>query len=120
MGYLYTAVLPDPAVEKPLDCQETLHDAVRKHVPEEELKYCEANWQGEDPELEIILDGIQWCPRKLQEVQTFLDEVNKAILPIKNECEVRYDGNWYITESPMTVATISWTDDGFKIVGTKL
>lgn len=99
---------------------QSLHDAVRKHVPESELEYCESNWTGEDPEMEILLDGIQWCPRKLQEVQAFLDEVNKAILPIKDECEFKYDGEWFITESPMAIATFKWTDDGFKVVGTKL
>lgn len=97
-----------------------LHNMVRKHIPQDQLEYCERNWEGDEPEHEILLDSIQWCPRKLKEVQDFLDEVNSIILPIKDECELTFEGDWFIAEIPFAVATGKWADDGLLIIGTML
>lgn len=97
-----------------------LHDAVQNHVPEDQLEYCERNWIGDDSEPEILLDSIQWCPRTLREVQSFLDEINEIILPIKQECKCKFDGKWFITKDPMAEATCEWTNEGFKVIGTEL
>lgn len=106
--------------EKYPDKITALHNVVRKHIPQDQLEFCEQNWEGNEPELEILLDSIQWFPRKLREVQDFLDDVNSIILPFKNECELTFEGDWFITEIPFAVATGKWTDDGFHIIGTVL
>lgn len=66
-----------------------------------------------------MVDGIVWGTECLREVQDFLDEVNKIILPIKNECNCGAEGTWYITDDAFAVAYIDWFEDGFKVVGTE-
>ena len=116
------------SVDLIVDCDEEkhsgvfplLHDAVRKHVPEDQLEYCERNWEGEFAEPELLLDSVQWCPRTLREVQAFLDDINEIVLPIEEECEITFEGEWFITEDPFAVATCVWTSEGSKIFGTEL
>ena len=104
--------------EKHQDILEALHDVVRKRIPKDEIENCEGNW--EDGENQILCPSISWTPRKLREVQDFLDELNTILKPIMNECEGSAEGNWYIKEYPFAVATWKWTDEGFKVVGTAL
>lgn len=102
------------------DVIEGLHDAVRRNIPDEELEYCEQNWMGEDSEPGILLDGIQWCPRDLKDIQTFLDEINRIIKPIKSKCLCYGEGAWYMTKSPFAVAELQQIDGELVIVGTEL
>lgn len=106
--------------EKFGDIITALHEAVRRHVPAEELQYCECNWEGEEAEHEIILDGLNWCPKNLGEVQAFLDEVNLIIEPIKDECEYKFNATWYMTKAPFAIAELKRIGGEFKIVGTVL
>lgn len=92
-----------------------LQDAVRRHIPKDQLEYCEGTW--EDGEYQILVHSIGWEPLKLRVVQDFLDEINAIIEPIKNECSCDCEGDWYITRLPFAVATWVWTDDGFKVIG---
>ena len=85
----------------------------------EDYTYCgEETWE-EDPG--VLLDGIQWQPRKLQEIQAFLDQVNDIIKPIGSECDLtnesNYENHWYLTTQPFGYATMINSGDGFKIVG---
>ncbi len=97
---------------------EALHNTVRKRVPEDQVEYCEDAW--EEGENQILCPSISWTPRRLREVQDFLDELNTILKPVMNECEGSAEGNCYIKEYPFAVATWVWTDDGFKVVGTAL
>ena len=100
------------------DILEALHDAVRKHIPRDQIEYCEGTW--EDGEVGILCSSIFWTPRKLRVIQDFLDEINRILQPIVSECTGYADGNWYITEEPYAIATWDWTTEGFKITGTAL
>lgn len=152
--------------EKHPDVIKRLHEAVRKHIPADQLEYCEREWYepyenyeitdeallddigftaadveeilknayidyvGENPDsileeefqddYEILCNSIQWCPRTLRVVQNFLDEVNHILEPIMHEVEGGYAGKWYISDPPAAVAMWTWTEDGFKIVGTEI
>lgn len=104
--------------EKHSDILESLRAAVRKHIPPEELSYCEDGWDdGEDG---ILVNSISWTPRKLRVVQDFLDEINTILKPIKSECDGYGLGNWYIKHPPFAIATWDWTNEGFKITGTEV
>lgn len=92
-----------------------LQDIVRKRVPKEELQYCEGAWK--DEEYHILCNGIVWDCACLREVQSFLDEVNSILLPIKDEVNAWCDGTWDNSDR-FAVATWKWTDGGFKVVGT--
>ena len=67
-----------------------------------------------------VVNSIDWNPQKLRYVQNFLDEVNEAIWPIKDECDCYCIGDWHITDGPKATATWDWTDNGFKVMGTEL
>lgn len=101
------------------DIIDALHDAVREHAPKDQLQYCEETWEDEPG---ILLDGVQWHPRKLRDIQDFLDKVNALIKPIISECDVtnesNYESCWYLTKQPFGFATMIKSDKGFKIVGT--
>ncbi len=151
--------------EKHPDVIKRLHEAVRKHIPADQLEYCEREWDesydnyeitdealhednkfttadveeilksastdymGENPDpileegfqndYDILCNYIQWCPRTLRVVQDFLDEVNHILEPLMHEVEGGYTGKWYINDPPTAVATWTWTEDGFKVVGTE-
>ncbi len=108
--------------EKQFDIVEMLHETVRKYLPKDEIQYCEDVWDPEYMEdMGIILNGNQWCPRKLREIQDFLDKINHIVEPIKSECNVRIiEGTWYILEEPFAIASLVQTDEGIKILGTDL
>lgn len=95
-----------------------LHNCVRKHIPSDQLKYCEQRW-NEDEE-EILVDDIQWRGTSLLKVQIFLDELNSIVAPIKDEFKAYPEGKWYQTKAPFAVATWMWDKDGFKLIGTEL
>lgn len=95
-----------------------LRTSVRKHIPAEWIAQCEKQWVTEGPE--FLVNSVDWNPRKLRDVQDFLDEVNKLILPIKDECDCYCIGNWYIVNGPKATATWDWTENGFKVVGTEI
>lgn len=97
------------------DILEQLHETVKKHIPKSEVGYCEETW--EDGEPGILASGIQWITQNLCEIQTFLDEINRIIMPIKDECDCGADGIWEIKDQ-FAVATWNWFEDGFKVVGT--
>lgn len=94
-----------------------LREAVKRHIPEDQLEYCEGSW--EDGENQILVSSICWYPRKLRVVQDFLDEINTILMPIKGECDCSCYGTWNIPKSPFAVATWDWFEDGFKVVGTE-
>ena len=100
------------------DILEALHDVVRKYLPPEELQYCEDCWEDED--FNYLVSGPNWDPRKLREIQNFLDEVNEILKPILPECSGSGEGEWYIPEPPFAYATWEWTNNGFRIIGTGL
>lgn len=98
---------------------EALHNCVRKHIPEDQLRYCEDSWN--DGEVGHLCESIDWYPRKLRVVQDFLDELNQIIKPIMGECTGGVIGSeWYINDPPFAIAAWDWTDEGFKITGTEL
>ena len=103
--------------EQHADVLEALHNAVRKYLPENQVGYCEGSW--EDGDVEILCSSIAWYPRRLREVQDFLDELNRILHPIMAECKGYCMGSWYIPEAPFAVAIWDWFEDGFKIVGTE-
>ena len=101
--------------EKHNDVLKKLRDIVRERIPKTEIGYCESAW--EDGENHILCNGIQWNCRSLAEVQQFLDELNRVLLPIKSEIDAGCDGTWEVKDE-FAVATWIWTDEGFKVVGT--
>lgn len=97
-----------------------LQQAVRKHIPADQLQYCEDFW--EDGSLDVLINSIQWYPRTLRVVQNFLDEVNRILKPIKSECKGSGgDQGWYNPFYPFAEANWDWDDEvGFVIRGTCL
>ena len=95
-----------------------LKDTVRKYVPEDQIGYCEQEW--DDCGYDVLINSISWYPRKLRVVQDFLDEINRIIMPIKNECECMTMGNWYIVDGPKAMATWEWFEEGFRVIGSEL
>jgi hypothetical protein len=98
---------------------ESLHNTVRKHVPVDQLQYCEKAWKGGD--VQILLNSITWTPRTLRPVQDFLDEINIVLAPIIKECD-GWGGDFCLcqTKPPFAVADFVWSDIGFSIRGVKL
>lgn len=101
--------------EKYPDILEALHNTVREYIPEDQIEYCEGIW--EDGDVGILCNSITWEPRKLRDVQDFLDKLNEILKPIMNECECNGEGSWYIKEPPFAVATWDWSEEGFKVKG---
>ncbi|MCF0187725.1 MAG: hypothetical protein HUJ98_14705, partial [Bacteroidaceae bacterium] len=95
-----------------------LQTLVKKHVPAEWIERCEFEWSAEGPE--FLVNSIDWNPRRLRDVQDFLDEVNQIVLPIKEECDCYCMGDWHIVNGPKATATWDWFEDGFKVVATEL
>lgn len=104
--------------EKHSDILEDLHKAVRKHLPPTEQDECVNCWEDGYPY--ILIASVVWLPRKLRIIQDFLDEVNRILTPILQECKGESMGKWYMKNPPFAIAKCVWTDDGFKIVGTEL
>lgn len=100
--------------EKHYDVLTKLRDLVRKRIPKAELLYCEESWEEEDSCM--LCNGIQWNCESLKEVQTFLDELNKELLPIKDEVDAGGEGTWEVRKD-FAVATWDWTEHGFKVIG---
>ena len=95
------------------EIREKLHQAVRKHLPESEITYCEDLW--EDSPWDLI-DCMQWCTKNLKDIQMFLDEINAIIWPIKDKLTCEAEGYWEIKED-FALASWKWTDKGFVIEG---
>ena len=97
-----------------------LQQAVRKHIPEDQVKYCENAW--EDGDVGILVNFITWGPKTLRVVQDFLDEVNEILKPIKEECSGSSGAcGWYQPRVPFVEANWDWDDEkGFVIGGTCL
>lgn len=100
------------------DIARALQETVRKHVPEDQIEYCEQEWG--DCDYDVLINSISWYSRKLRVVQDFLDEINRIIMPIKDECDCWAKGNWHVIDGPKATATWGWFEDGFKVVGTEL
>ena len=47
---------------------------------------------------------------------SFLDKLNKVLLPIKDEVNAGGEGTWEV-KNEFAVATWEWTDQGFKVKG---
>ena len=94
-----------------------LRNCVRRHVPADQLVYCEQSWA--EGEQEILVEDIQWNDKSLKKIQAFLDELNSIVAPIQQEFKAYPVGTWYQTTTPFAVAIWDWTDEGFKIVGTE-
>lgn len=94
-----------------------LQQAVRKHIPEDQVQYCENAW--EDGDVGILINSITWCPRTLRVVKDFLDEVNKILKPIQSECGGSSgDCGWYQRQVPFAEANWDWSaEKGFTIGG---
>jgi len=97
---------------------EAVQDTVKRYIPESELQYCQNAWEDEGPE--FLIRSISWFPRKLRELQNFLDELNVIIAPIKHECECYCIGDWWIPHFPFAMAKWDWFEDGFYVRGTEL
>lgn len=91
-----------------------LRDIVRRMIPETEIPYCEESWDEE--ESCMLCNGIQWNCMSLKEVQVFLDELNKELLPIKDEISAGGEGTWEV-RGKFAVATWDWTEQGFRVIG---
>lgn len=102
--------------EKHHDILMKLQDIVRSSIPEDEVKYCEEVWA--DGEFDLLCSGIQWYCSRMREVQDFLDKVNEVLLPIKDEVSAETKGPWEAKDH-FAAATWVWTDEGFKVIGTR-
>lgn len=100
--------------EKHHDALTKLRNLVRRMIPKSELPYCEESWDEEDSCM--LCNGIQWNCISLKEVQAFLDELNKVLLPIKDELSAGGEGTWEV-RGKFAVATWDWTAEGFKVIG---
>ena len=100
------------------DILEALHSVARKYLSPEDLPYSEECWEDED--YNVLVSGPNWDPRKLRDIQSFLDEVNEILKPILPECSGSGEGEWYIPVPPFAYATWEWTDKGFRVIGTQL
>ena len=97
-----------------------LQQTVRKHIPEDQIEYCESAW--EDGDVGILVNSITWNPKALRVVQDFLDEINTVLQPIKAECSgFGGDCGWFQTNAPFAAANWDWIDgEGFMVRGTCL
>lgn len=100
------------------DILEALHGIVRKYLSPEDLPYSENCWEDED--YNTLVNGANWDPRKLRDIQNFLDEANAILKPILPECSGSGEGGWYISKPPFAYGTWEWTTNGFRIIGTEL
>ena len=100
------------------DVLEGLHASVRRHIPADQLEYCEDSW-GEGDE-GLLLSSIAWYPERLRTVQNFLDEINEILKPVMKECRGTFMGNWHMLAYPFAIASCRWTEKGFQISGTEL
>lgn len=99
------------------DILKTLRTLVRDRISEENLQFMEDIWEeGEDDSM--LLGNVAWNDLNFQEVRSFLDEVHRIIKPIMNECDGGASGEWFLNDDPFAVATLEWTKDGFRIIGT--
>lgn len=101
--------------EKHPDVLSRLKTIIRRMLPETEVPYCEELW--EEGNSCALCCGIQWNCKSLKDVQAFLDEINKELLPIRDEVDAGGSGTWEIRKE-FAVATWTWTEAGFKILGT--
>ena len=106
--------------EKYPDILNALRQSVRKHIPADQVQYCEDAWEDGSPE--TLINSIVWYPVTLRVVKNFLDEVNNILKPVLHECEGSAgDCRWYQTKAPFAVAEWIWSEkDGFVIKGTCL
>ena len=100
--------------EKYPEIIEQLHNIVRNNIPKSEVSYCESTWEFGD--INVLCSGIQWNCSSLSEIQSFLDKLNKVLLPIKDEVNAGGEGTWEV-KNEFAVATWEWTDQGFKVKG---
>lgn len=100
--------------EEHQDTLKKLRSIMRCSIPKNEIKYCENAWNdGED---QILCNCIQWNTLSLKEIQSFLDQLNEILLPIKDELDAGGSGYWMVRKE-FAVATWDWFEDGFKIIG---
>lgn len=65
------------------DVLEYIRNIVRKHIPDDEIEYCEDSW--DEGNTQNILAGIQWLPNSILEVNDFIEELNLFNQSIGNE-----------------------------------
>lgn len=94
-----------------------LRNAVKKHIPTEEYQYCHDFW--EKGYAYVLVNSISWQPKSLKDVQTFLNEVNSIIAPIKDQCDCSAQGTWYFERDAFAVARWDWTEKGFMVIGSE-
>lgn len=105
--------------EKHADVLHALRETIRKHIPGDQIQYCENAWNDGDEQ--ILLNSIDWTPRTLQPIQAFLEEANAILSPIISECDGwSGDIGWYQVHAPFAVANIVWTNNGFAIEGAEV
>ena len=100
------------------DILEELREVIREYTPEDEMVILEDFW-WEDADPGLIMSGADWDDDAgFGDIRGFLDMINRIIAPIIDECKGEGGGNWFLDDDPFGVATLAWTKDGFKIIGT--
>lgn len=113
---LHLAIIMDN--EKYPEIFSALNDVTRMYFSDQDL-ICLEDFR-EDGDDSSLLIGVDWDTDNLQEIQSYLDDLNAVLAPILNECDGDCEGSWYLNDEPFGVATWVWTPDGFRIVGTEM
>ena len=111
MGY-YRDDISDEQAEK-------IHNIVRKYIPEEEIKYCESDWEDCN---DVILSGVQWIPENFKEISDFLNELNDVVvLPEEDRNKYKPEheeaNTWYDIKN-FAIVFFAEVDGKFVLLGT--
>lgn len=82
-------------LEKYGDVADRLHDAVRRHLPADQVRVAEAVWSGEVAEQGYLLPDVQWVTSDLKEIAVFLNEINDILISLDGNYEIKADGLWF-------------------------
>ena len=96
-----------------------IQSIVRKYIPEDEVQYCESDWEDCN---DVILSGVYWDCEDLTKVVDFLNELNEVVvLPEEDwnqhKPEADETNTWYDMQN-FAIAFFAEIDGKFVLLGT--
>ena len=80
-----------------------------------ELSLLEDEWKNE--EYQLIFSGTCLLQIDIHELQTMLEKINQALLPVIGNCSADTKEAWLYDYEGFGIAKILWSDEGFFIAG---
>lgn len=94
---------------------EAIQNAVRGFLQGYELSLLEDEWKNE--EYQLIFSGTCLLQIDIHELQTMLEKINQALLPVIGNCSADTKEAWLYDYEGFGIAKILWADEGFFIAG---